>query len=445
MKRLLALLLLFLPALALKAGWQTLDTNGDGRPEHVAVTNLADLAFSDDGRVVGWYVKRIKGRVVRDYARAYNLLRPGLPAPGLEATPLKAEGFSVEDGRLVARFGGPGVALTYRISPNHYTVALEVRAERPVTLVWSGIGGTDRPTTKLLPKGAQSPLPAGEGPAVYAAIQSLPNRGYAFVLWPKDPLPAKLAVKDGGAVVSLRLPAGTTELRVYGGQNELVRYHVEGLLGLPGLFEPNIWGRLSLALLYLMEAFHRVVGDWGLAILLLTLAVRLLLWPLMHQQFKAMAEMQRIKPLVDELNKKYKDDPEKKNQALMKLYAEHKINPAAGCLPMLIQLPILFVLWRVIANYEFGQGFLWLPDLALPDPYYILPVLYVAVMFAQTLLMSQGNKDAMRQSLFMNLFFVYLVLQFPAGVTLYWVFSTLIGLLQQWMINRQLKASPAGG
>ncbi len=445
MKRLFPLLLFFLPALALKAGWQQIDINGDGKPEHVAVTNLADVAFSDDGRVVGWYVKRIKGRAIKDYGRAFNLVKPGLPAPGFADLPLKAEAFGEEGGRLVARFSGPGGELVYRISPNHYTVEVEARLRAPATLVWSGIGGTDQPVTKLLLKGAKNPVPAGEGEAVYAALATRAKTGYAFVFWPKTPLPTKLTVKNGGALIEARLPAGPTVFRLYGGQHELVRYHVEGLLGLPGLFQPNIWGQLSLALLYLMEAFHRFVGDWGLAILLLTLAVRLLLWPLMHQQFKAMAEMQRIKPLVDELNKKYKDDPEKKNQALMKLYAEHKINPAAGCLPMLIQLPILFVLWRVIANYEFGQGFLWLPDLALPDPYYVLPVLYVAVMFAQTLLMSQGNKDAMRQSLFMNLFFVYLVLQFPAGVTLYWVFSTLIGLLQQWMINKQIKAMPAGG
>ena len=122
----------------------------------------------------------------------------------------------------------------------------------------------------------------------------------------------------------------------------------------------------------------------------------------------------------------------------MKLYQEHKVNPAAGCLPLLIQMPILFILWKVIANYEFGQGFLWIPDLALPDPYYILPVLYVASTFLSTWLPAHGNRDLIRQSLFMNLIFVFLVLQFPSGVTLYWVLSTLIGLVQQWLINKSL-------
>ena len=447
MKRVVGLfILLLLPGLALKANWKEVDTNGDGQPEMVAVTNLVDIAFSQNGEIAGWYVKPVKGREIKDYGRAFNLIPPGLPKPGtLEGLTLKAKRFGQEGDRLVATFEGPGAKLTWRISPRHYTAEVDVELASPATLVWSGIGKSDRPVTKLLPKGQQTPLPSGKGDAVYVAMQTAPTRGYAFVLWPTSPVEAALEAVSGGAVAKLALPAGKTVFRVYGGQNELVRYHAEGLLSLPGLFSPNIWGKLSLGLLYLMEALYRISGNWGLAILLLTVLVRLLLWPLMHQQFKSMAEMQRLKPFVDEINKKYKDNPEKKNEAMMKLYAEHKVNPAAGCLPMFIQLPILFILWRVIAYYEFGQGFLWLPDLSLPDPYYILPVLYVGVMIAQTLLMSQGNKDAIRQSLFMNLLFVYLVLQFPSGVTIYWVFSTLIGLVQQWLINQQIQASTARG
>ena len=256
-------------------------------------------------------------------------------------------------------------------------------------------------------------------------------------------LEGKVTLEGNGAVAAITLPAGTHRLQVYGGQNELVRFYVEGYYDLPGLFQANIWGTLSLGLIYIMETAYRFTGNWGLAILVLTLFVRLLLWPLMHQQFKSMAELNRLKPLMDEINKKYKNDPEKRTEALMKMYQEHKVNPASGCLPLFIQLPILFILWRVIANFEFGQGFLWLPDLALPDPYYILPILYVGVMIVQTLLMAHGNKDIIRQSIFMNLFFVYLVLQFPSGVTLYWVFSTLIGLGQQLLINKQLGVTPA--
>lgn len=460
MNRLLLLLVFLLaPAFALKAEWQSLDVNGDGKAEHLAITNLADLAFNDQGQIVGWYVKQIKGQNFKgNYTKAPNLVKEGLPLPGTlvgyaggegaaEGSGFDAKGatFTEKGGELIAEYRAPGALLRYRINPRLYSLKLEVELDRPASLIWSGINRVDRPVTKMLLAGSDTPIPSGAGKAVYVALQTKPNKGYAFVLRDADPLETKLDLSGGGATVQMELPAGATQLTVYGGLNELVRLYVEGFYGLPGLFKPNIWGQLSLGLLYVLELAYKFTGNWGIAILLLTIFVRLLLWPLMHQQFKSMAEMNKIKPLMDEINKKYKDDPEKKNEALMNLYREHKINPASGCLPMFIQMPILFMMWRVIANYEFDQGFLWIPDLSLPDPYYILPVLYVLVMLAQTMLMSHGNKDAMRQGIMMNLIFIFLVLKFPAGVTLYWVFSTLIGLVQQWMINKQLGVAPAAG
>lgn len=426
MRRLLAALLLLVPALALEAGFKDQDVNGDGKPEKVAVTNLMDLAFDAQGQVVGWYVKTYKGTAIGDYTRAPNLSGNGPVVAPEGFSPQRAE-FLVEDGRLLARFQGPQGTLTYRIAKGRYTV--EVAADFPLTLKLSPQG-----TPKVLLEGQGEPLPSGEGPIRYLAWQTKPKAGYALVAFADQPLPGKLVGKEG----EVALAPGQT-LRLYGGQNELVRLHVEGLLSLPGLFSPNIWGQLSLGLLWLMEVAFRYTGSWGLAILFLTLVVRLLLWPLMHQQFKSMAEMQRLQPLIQKINEKYKDDPNKRAEATMKLYQEHKVNPAAGCLPLFIQMPILFILWKVIANYEFGQGLLWIPDLALPDPFYVLPALYVATTFLSTWLSAHGNKDLIRQSLFMNLIFIFLVLQFPSGVTLYWVLSNLIGLVQQWLINKSLK------
>jgi len=426
MRRLIALALLLLPALALEAGFKDVDVNGDGVPEKVAVTNLVDLAFDQKGQVVGWYVKTYKGTAIGDYAKAPNLRANGPVVSPAGFTPTKAE-FLVEDGRLLARFQGPEGTLTYEIAKGRYTVG--VRADFPLTLRLSAQGAP-----RVLLEGQGEPLPSGEGRFRYLAWQTRPKAGYALVAFAETPLKARLVGKEG----EVALAPGET-LKVYGGQNELVRFHVEGLLALPGLFTPNLWGQLSLGLLWIMEIAFRYTGSWGLAILFLTLVVRLLLWPLMHQQFKSMAEMQRLQPLIQKINEKYKDDPNKRAEATMKLYQEHKVNPAAGCLPLFIQMPILFILWKVIANYEFGQGLLWIPDLALPDPYYILPVLYVASTLLSTWLSAHGNKDVIRQGLFMNLIFVFLVLQFPAGVTLYWVLSNLIGLFQQWLINKSLK------
>lgn len=427
MKRLLPLLfLLGLSALALEAGFKDQDVNGDGVPEKIAVTNLMDLAFDQKGQVVGWYVKTYKGTAFNDYTRAPNLSGNGPVVAPVGFTPEKAE-YQVEDGRLLARFQGQEGTLTYRIEKGRYTV--QISADFPLTLRLSAQG-----SPKVLLQGQTEPTPSGEGQLVYLAWQTKPKAGYALVAFAQEPLPGKLVGKEA----ILTLAPGET-LKVYGGQNELVRFHVEGLLALPGLFSPNIWGQLSLGLLWLMEVAFRYTGSWGLAILFLTLVVRLLLWPLMHQQFKSMAEMQRLQPLIQKINEKYKDDPNKRAEATMKLYQEHKVNPAAGCLPLFIQMPILFILWKVIANYEFGQGLLWIPDLALPDPFYILPALYVASTFLSTWLSAHGNKDLIRQSLFMNLIFIFLVLQFPSGVTLYWVLSNLIGLVQQWLINKSLK------
>jgi YidC/Oxa1 family membrane protein insertase len=426
MRRLIALALLLLPALALEAGFKDVDVNGDGVPEKVAVTNLVDLALDQKGQVVGWYVKAYKGTAIADYAKAPNLRANGPVVSPAGFTPTKAE-FLVEDGRLLARFQGPEGTLTYEIAKGRYTVG--VRADFPLTLRLSARGAP-----RVLLEGQGEPLPSGEGRFRYLAWQTRPKAGYALVAFGEGPLEGKLVGKEG----EVRLPPGQ-EVKVYGGQNELVRFHVEGLLALPGLFTPNLWGQLSLGLLWLMEIAFRYTGSWGLAILFLTLVVRLLLWPLMHQQFKSMAEMQRLQPLIQKINEKYKDDPNKRAEATMKLYREHKVNPAAGCLPLFIQMPILFILWKVIANYEFGQGLLWIPDLALPDPYYILPVLYVASTLLSTWLSAHGNKDLIRQGLFINLIFIFLVLQFPAGVALYWVLSNLIGLFQQWLINKSLK------
>lgn len=423
MRRLFALFILLGLALALEARFKEADVNGDGQAEKVAETNLMDLAFTPTGAVLGWYVKTYKGTLFSDYTQAPNLAQGGPVVAPLGFQAQEAE-FVEENGRLLARFRGPEGTLTYTIQKGRYTV--EVQADFPLTLTLSATG-----TPKALLQGAQTPTPSGEGEMVYLAFQTRPKAGYALVAC--EGFLAKLV----GQKAEVRLAPGQV-LRVYGGQNELVRFHVEGLLGLPGLFQPNLWGQLSLGLLYVMEWTFRHTGSWALAILVLTLLVRLLLWPLMHQQFKSMAEMQRLQPLIQKINEKYKDDPEKRAEATMKLYQEHKVNPAAGCLPLFIQMPILFILWKVIANYEFGQGFLWIPDLALPDPFYVLPALYVASTFLSTWLSAHGNKDLIRQSLFMNLIFIFLVLQFPSGVTLYWVLSNLIGLVQQWLINRSL-------
>lgn len=221
MKRLLPFFfLLGLSALALEAGFKDQDVNGDGIPEKIAVTNLMDLAFDQRGQVVGWYVKTYKGTAFNDYARAPNLSEGGPVVAPVGFTPEKAE-FSVQDGRLLASFQGAEGTFTYRIEKGRYTV--QVTADFPLTLRLSAQGNP-----KVLLEGQKEPTPSGEGPITYLAWQTRPKAGYALVALGEGPLSGKLLGKEA----TLTLVPGET-LRIYGGQNELVRFHVEGLLPLP--------------------------------------------------------------------------------------------------------------------------------------------------------------------------------------------------------------------
>ena len=125
------------------------------------------------------------------------------------------------------------------------------------------------------------------------------------------------------------------------------------------------------------------------------------------------------------------------------MYREEGVNPAGGCLPILLQMPLFIILWRVFVNFEFNEGFLWLPDLGTPDPFYILPILYVGVMLAQSYFSTKGNPGMLRQQIFINLIFVFIIVNFPAGVILYFVVSMLVQVFQYWLISRNQPAAPA--
>lgn len=434
------------PALALSPEWRDIDVNKDGKPEKVAVTNLADIAFNEQGQIVGWYIKTVRATDFKgNYERAPNLVRAGQTPPGtLEGfTPTSREFTRREPGSpdadFIARFSDGSTTLTYTIHPRFLTIDVDVQSPTPRKLVWTGIGGTDTPITKWLGQGNNQPLNAGQGPAVYVGWQTHKASGFAMFIRPQTPTPITLTQLNGAGIAEISVPAGSLNLKVYGGANELVRLSVENFYELPGVFQPNIWGQISLGLLWLLEEAHRLVGgSWVLAIVLVTILIRLLMWPLMHQQYKSMAEMQKIQPLIKKIQEKYKDNKEKQQEEMMKLYQEHKINPLGGCFPLLLQMPILFLMYKIMVGYEFGQGFLWIPDLALPDPIYVLPLIYIAVIFISTLLTSAGNKDAIRQGIIINLVFAFILFSFPAGVNLYYTFFTILGIGQQFYINKQL-------
>ncbi|MDQ3460473.1 MAG: YidC/Oxa1 family membrane protein insertase [Deinococcota bacterium] len=335
----------------------------------------------------------------------------------------------------------------------------ETTGEIQVQYVMPGVARQTTPTIKVGQAGQYSlnPVSAAIANPSYISLQTANNnRDHALIMRPvaQDGELAAMSLPPRQIAMMKTLEGGeqsvSFDLQVYGGRNELVRYHQEGYRDLPGLFEPNLLGRLSLGIIMVLEAIHGVVLSWGLSIIVLTLLIRILIWPLIATQTKSMVGMQQIQPKMQALQKKYKDNREKLTQETMKLYKEAGVNPAGGCLPIFAQMPIFIMLWQVFMNYEFAEGFLWVPDLGLYDPTYILPILYIGVMVGYSFLMAKGNPQSLKMQLMINLVFIFFIIRFPAGVTLYWVASMLVQVFQHWVIQRQMavpvpvKAKPQG-
>ncbi len=446
-----------------------IDLDNDKKPEVIAVGNLQDIAFNQRGEIIGWYDKLFKGTDFKgDYNNKSNLMQAGLPGAVVTlpdaagavtaATPITSLEPTTEI--LTAEFsytqGDARVQKKYTIYPRKLLVTLEmnVAGAPSYTLEWRGLGGSAKTTTRLLALGTTKPLELGSVPdAAYAALQCCNNflgaPGQAVVVKPQAGSKFGASIETKAVQRStdqqtievsrlvLTLPSGVSKLDVYGGYNELVRLNQEGFYSLPGLFDPNIFGQLSLAIVRLLEWLHGFVGNWGLTIILLTVLVRIAMIPLLQTQYRSMAEMQVIQPLIKELQAKYKDDPQEQQKQTMKLYQEHGVNPFGGCLPVILQMPVFLVLWRVFSNYEFGEGFLWLRDLSLPDAFYILPVLYLGTSMLQLWLSTRANPEMFRQQLIIQFIFAYVFLSFPAGVTMYGVIGNLIAVAQQYLITKR--------
>jgi YidC/Oxa1 family membrane protein insertase len=181
------------------------------------------------------------------------------------------------------------------------------------------------------------------------------------------------------------------------------------------------------------------IPNYGIAIILVTLIIKLLLYPLTVKQVKGMKAMQDLQPKMKEMQEKYKGNPEKLNKEMALLYKESGVNPLSGCLPLLVQMPILMGIFFAIRDYQYAQvpSFLWIANLSHPDPLYILPVLSAATTYIQQKQTSTDmNQQAKMMMTFMPLFIGYISISFPAGLVLYWVMSNMFQIAQQWWMYR---------
>jgi len=200
---------------------------------------------------------------------------------------------------------------------------------------------------------------------------------------------------------------------------------------------------IAAPLFWVLEWLHKMVGNWGWAIILLTILIKLVFYPLSVASYRSMAHMRKMQPRMAALKERFGDDKQKLNQAMMELYKTEKINPLGGCLPILVQIPVFISLyWVLLESVELRQApwALWIKDLSAPDPFFVLPVLMGATMLAQQWLNPQPVDPLQKKLMYaLPVVFTGMFLFFPSGLVLYWVVQNILSVAQQWQINRAIE------
>ena len=266
---------------------------------------------------------------------------------------------------------------------------------------------------------------------------------------PREYYTRKLSEDFYSAGVILAMPAiapgatGKVSLPLYAGPQEQ-----EKLKGIaPGLDLVVDYGWLTVIaapLFWVLEYFHAWLGNWGLAIIMLTVVIKLIFFPLSAASYRSMAKMKVVSPKLMKLREQYGDDRARMNQAMMELYKTEKINPLGGCLPIVVQIPVFIALyWVLLAAVELRHApfYGWISDLAAPDPWYVLPTLMMGSMIIQTK-MNPTPPDPVQAKVMMIMPFAFGVMFyfFPSGLVLYWFVNNILSILQQWQITRMIEA-----
>jgi len=197
---------------------------------------------------------------------------------------------------------------------------------------------------------------------------------------------------------------------------------------------------ISEPLFWMLKQIHKLVGNWGWAIIILTIMIKAVFYKLSETSYKSMAHMRKVQPRLQALKERYGDDRQKLNEAMMKMYREEKINPLGGCLPILVQIPVFIALyWMLLESVEMRQApfMLWINDLSTKDPYFVLPVLMGATMLIQHKLNPTPlDPIQARVMMILPIAFTFFFMFFPAGLVLYWVVNNTLSIAQQWYITR---------
>ena len=237
---------------------------------------------------------------------------------------------------------------------------------------------------------------------------------------------------------------GKTQMRLYAGPQEQTKLAAIA----PGLDLVVDYGWLTIIaspLFWVLSWLHRLTGNWGWAIILVTVAIKLIFFPLSAASYRSMAKMRTLAPRMQQLKERYGDDRARLQQEMMEMYRKEKINPLGGCLPMLVQIPVFIALyWVLLGSVEMRHApwLGWIQDLSAQDPYYILPIIMGIAMFAQMKL-NPAPPDPIQARVMMTMpiIFTVMCLWFPSGLVLYWVVNNLLSIAQQWQITRMIEGA----
>jgi YidC/Oxa1 family membrane protein insertase len=279
------------------------------------------------------------------------------------------------------------------------------------------------------------------------------SKYFIAAMVPQNPSLSTVSLAKNGqdmVTVSLRGPknlippaqAGYFLYSLFLGPKDLDLLKAQGV-GLENAVDFGSWLKwLAMPMLWVLKVIYKYLPNYGLAIIVLTLLIKILFWPLGNISYRSMKEMQKLQPRIKEIQEKFKNDRQRLSQETMALYKAHKINPMSGCLPMLIQIPVFFGLYKALMyaiELRHSPLIWWIQDLSAKDPYYITPIIMGGTMWLQQK-MTPATGDAMQQKimLWMPVIFTFMFLNFPSGLVIYWLFNNIFSIGQQYYINKKL-------
>ena len=385
---------------------------------------------------------------------------------------------------LASERNGVKLEKTFVLTPGSYVIDVSHRVTQTTAagaplILYTELLRDGTQEQKIGPFGGAFAASTFTGPAVYTGVEKFNKLEFTAIDKNKITIPTQVPAGDPAWVAMVQhyfasawIPGDKTARDIYAGKVDanLYRVGMQTPLGAiasgatvvekaklfvgpqeermleavaPGLELLKDYGYLTILakpIFWLLEKIHAYVGNWGWSIILLTILIKLVFFPLSAASYKSMARMKEVQPRLALMKEQFKGEPQKLNQAMMEMYRKEKINPLGGCLPVVIQIPVFISLyWVLLSSVEMrgAPWVLWIHDLSVPDPYYILPIIMAVSMFVQTKLNpTPPDPIQAKVMMYMPIVFSIMFFFFPAGLVLYWVVNNLLSIAQQWQINK---------